>query len=183
MMNQIAIALGINRHQGFCSPYTDDVRQDDTIFGEVGEAPWFNWAISEVLKAWGLQKHTPKFFCADGYVILALLCNAAAKFIDDSFYDYKSMLIWKAINDHNSCWKDEGVVYFETSVGQISFHVFEDEDELLPAANGRQWLGGWMQDRCVEIAMAFLNGGADGEEEYIFSEWLDSVQRSRDLGG
>ncbi len=133
-------------------------------------------AAKELLRECGLQSHLPKFFCPDGIVVLALLCNAVAKFVDESYYDYKSSLIAEAICQHGNCWQDNGVVYFETSVGQISFHVFDDEDRFLSSANGRNWKGGWMQDKAISIAEAFLNGGECAILEYHYDKWLTEVQ-------
>jgi hypothetical protein len=110
--------------------------------------------------------------CADGLALVAHLCNAAAKFICSSFYEMKGELVEAAANAHPFAWHRDGVVYIETCVGQVSFHVFEDCDLDLIPERDTPWAGGWMQDRAREMALAFLNDELDPE----FERWIRKVQ-------
>lgn len=140
--------------------------------------------IKEVLRPWQLP-WSDKFLSADGLAVAALLCNALAKFYCPSFYDYKPDLIRAAAERHNHVWKERDewgdmVIYFETVVGQLSFHIFPEEDEdeffgLLPDSNGRTWAGGWMQDQARGLALAFLNED-DGYLEYQLERFLATAQ-------
>lgn len=124
--------------------------------------------IRTVLLAYGLP-YSSKFLSPDGLVIAALLCNAAAKSQEwgalqefPYFYDIKPFLVAQAAGKHLNVWyeREQEVVYFETSVGQISFHVFFGEGPdwtLLSEPNGRKWEPRYMQDNAEAIAKAFLN--------------------------
>lgn len=169
----------------FCSegcclahPFTED-RGFDTPLATI---------VNTVLDAWGLP-YDQKFYSPDGLVVISLLCNAAAKGQEygifpayPDFYDLKPVLIKAAAKRHTHVWKqddeDSLIVYFETCVGQISFHVFPEESDffnLLPNPNGREWRGGWMQDEAIGIALAFLGNG-DDELELDLRRFLATSQ-------
>ena len=129
-----------------------------------------------VLRAWGLQHHAPRFLSsADGLAIVAHLCNAAAKFICSSFYDLKPRLVEAAANAHPFAWQRDGVVYIETCVGQVSFHIFEDIDLSCVPTRATPWTGRWMQDNAYQMALAFL-----GVEDHTFDDWLAREQPSEE---
>lgn len=146
--------------------------------------------VNCVLDAWGLP-YSQKFLSPDGLVVIGLLCNAAAKDQEwgafrewcwPYFYDLKPEIVELAAKKHTHVWKeiDGGsyIVYFETCVGQISFHVFPEESdfwELLPDANGRQWAGGYMQDNARALALAFVNETND-YLEYECQRFLANAQ-------
>jgi len=126
----------------------------------------------KVLRAWGLQHHTSRFMsCADGLALIAHLCNAAAKFKSYDFYDLKPALVQAAAEAHPFSWHREGVVYIETCVGQVSFHVFGDVDLSCIPERATPWAGGWMQDKAYEMALAFIGG-----EDPRFETWLAQTQ-------
>lgn len=128
-------------------------------------------AAKEVLTAWGLQPHMARFLnCSDGLALLAHLCNAGAKLIDPMLYEHKPLLVQYAAETHPFAWHRDGIVYIETVVGQVSFHVFEDETEHL-SERETPWAGGWMQDFAEHMAHAFLFG-----EDYSFEKWLAYFQ-------
>ena len=101
-------------------------------------------AAAEVLAAWGLKPHLTAFLkSADGLALLAHLCNAAAKMIDSGYYQAKPLLVQFAAEAHPFAWHRDGIIYIETVVGQVSFHVFDGEEEHLPV-RPTPWAGGWM---------------------------------------
>ena len=140
-------------------------------------------AAQSVLRVWGLLPHTDRFLSsADGLAVLAHLCNAGAKFFDSSLYDDKPMLVHIAATNHPFSWYRDGVVYIESVVGQLSFHVFEDSggyDGLIERTReDGPWAGGWMQDGAFMIALAFL-GLLTEMEEVEFNQWLERNQPKR----
>lgn len=144
---------------------------------EYEDRKWCERRYSQILRHFGLQAYMPRFKSPTGAVIIALLCNAAAKWCDGSLYDYKSWFIRDALIQHENNWSDEGIVYFETPYGQISFHTFDEEDELAADANGREWAGGFMQSNAYDIAHQYLFDGDCEIEEYYYSGWLRSEEQ------
>lgn len=146
------------------------------------DAEEFKEGKKEVLRAWGLGEFIgdPRLETPDGKVLLAHLCNAVAKF-DPFFYGYKPGLIAAAAEVHPFCWKREGIIYFETCVGQVSFHVFGDEGSLL-SERETPWAGGWMQEGAYIMALAFL-GQLTKKEEMEFDRWLAEQQPATDQTG
>lgn len=131
-------------------------------------------AANQVLKAYGLQRELPRFLgCPDGFALLAHMCNAAAKFIDPDFYEIKGLLVQAAADAHPFAWHRAGIVYIETCVGQVSFHVFEDVDVSLLPVRQTPWAGGWMQDGAELMARAFLSEDLCHE----FEQWIQEQQR------
>jgi hypothetical protein len=113
----------------------------------------------KVLTHFDLQDHTDVFLAyPDGIAILANCCNAAAKWYDDTLYQYKPTLIKIAAPQHPECWAEQGIVYFETSVGQVSFHALYGEDKDLPPAQGRTWSELEYQMNAPLVAQAYLQG-------------------------
>ena len=114
-------------------------------------------AARAVLDAWGMPD-APEVFLADpsGTAILANLCNAGAKEIDDDLYEHKPTLIRHAVALGADAWADDGVVYIETPLAQVSFHVFDGEDVGLPEANGRVWDGLRLQCVAKELTLCYL---------------------------
>jgi hypothetical protein len=98
--------------------------------------------VKEILDVVGLKWATAKVIASpDGLPLVANLCNYLAKTVSETFYNFKEYLLFHAVESHNLYWYDEGILYFETLVGQVSFHVFSDEWEeiILPEAHGREW--------------------------------------------
>jgi hypothetical protein len=138
-------------------------------------------AVREVLSAWGLRHYASRFLsCTDGIALVAHLCNAGAKFIDDTLYDLKPLLVQYAAELHPFSWSRDGVVYIETVCGQVSFHIFEDEDMYLSTRCelSGPWAGGFMQDIARELAEEFLGIG-DDRDTYRFERTLSQVQPVR----
>jgi hypothetical protein len=130
----------------------------------------FDWATEnrrmakEVLEEWKLERHLDRFLQhADGRALLAHLCNAGAKQFDYDLYYYKPDLIRLAAEGNPRAWQHEGIVYIETRVGQVSFHVFEGEDDDLPPADGRVWCGKHNQWKAWSMALGWL---------YCWPRWL-----------
>jgi len=138
-------------------------------------------AVQEVLSAWGLRHYASRFLSsADGIALVAHLCNAGAKFVDDTLYDLKPLLVQYAAELHPFSWSRGGIVYIETVCGQVSFHIFEDEDMYLSVRCERSgpWAGGFMQDIALALAEEFLGIG-DDLDTYRFERTLSQVQPVR----
>jgi len=112
-----------------------------------------------VLAHWGLERLTDRMLSSlDGVAILANCCNAAAKMFNHCLYAYKPYLV-RQCAQHPDAWANDGIVYVETGIGaQVSFHVFEGEDDGLPEANGRQWSGMHLQDFSDSLAIMHVAG-------------------------
>jgi hypothetical protein len=133
--------------------------------------------LSRLCKDLGFHPvNSEKLRGSDGLVVAALACNAAAKFIDPEYYDYKPELIEKAIRESGCpCWYNDGVVYFDTVIGQLSFHVFDEDGDfetMLPSANGREWIPRWNQDFIIELLEVFFND-SDPFNEVWLERFLD----------
>jgi hypothetical protein len=82
----------------------------------------------------------------DAIPFVANLCNWLAKSRDEAWYELKPVLVDWLARYHPDSWAQPGIVYTETVLGiQVSFHVFEGEDETAiargNAAHGRSWTG------------------------------------------
>ena len=135
-------------------------------------------SAQRVLRTWGLQRYLPQFLAStDGLALLAHLCNAGAKFFDPSLYDDKPILVRYAAERHAFAWHRDGVVYIETCVGQVSFHVFGREGRHLTerSPDTGPWAGGWMQDMALEMAEEFL-GISYPVQTSRFDRMLNSAQ-------
>lgn len=112
----------------------------------------------EVLTWFDLESHVDRFLaCADGLALLANCCNCAAKWFDSDLYDYKPFLIRLAsMHPEADAWSEDGIVYLETGLGQVSFHAFYSEEQRLPEANGRTWSGLEYQMNAPLVAQAFI---------------------------
>lgn len=97
------------------------------------------------------------FETADGLALLANLVNLSAKIDDYSLYNIKEDIVNEAAAMHHHCWLAEGIMYFETCVGQVSFHVFGDYQE--PFDTGRSpkpWSGIETQFVAVDLIRDFM---------------------------
>lgn len=113
----------------------------------------------QVLDHWGLESLAERMVSSlDGIAILANCCNAAAKIFNPCLYGYKPYLV-KQCAAHPGTWQRDGIVYIETAIkAQVSFHVFEGEDDGLPEANGREWSGMHLQDFADSLAIMYIAG-------------------------
>ena len=145
--------LGIMLLDGEATPLIQEVPESSYVY--VGSE--LLAIAEEVLNWYGLNSYALDFIRSqDGLAVLANCCNAAAKDYDNDLYLHKPRLIVEASQNNPGAWANEGIVYIETPHGQMSFHVFEDEDDGLPAANGRTWSGIPLQPIAREVALAFL---------------------------
>ena len=125
----------------------------------------------EVLSAWDLP-HDPRFVTdATGSALLALLCNAKAKDVP-ALYAHKSHLILAALELVNDAWfkphtgygeyPTDTVVFIETAVGRMQFHVRRDDPVLALAIgslefNERGWNGVALQPIARQLALEWLS--------------------------
>jgi hypothetical protein len=78
------------------------------------------------------------------YPLIANLANYYAKTEDYGFYDAKDDLLSYLVRANPNVWSHgDGIVYIETPQGQVSFHVFNDSDEIAKEfgldPTGRVW--------------------------------------------
>ncbi|SRR6266702_3299606 len=117
----------------------------------------------EILAYFDLTDYVECFLeSPDGLAVLANCCNCAAKCYDCELYEHKPVLINLATAFHPECWQVDGIVYIETSVGQVSFHALYGEDAGLPEANGRVWSEVEMQFNAGLVALAFIESWSKG---------------------
>jgi hypothetical protein len=131
------------------------------ILGDLRSNNMLRKIAGEVLRLWKLEDHLDRFVDdPDGLALLANLCNFSAKCKGQGLYAYKPYLVRQAALTHPISWsdKDQGIVYIETILGQVSFHVFKDEDKGLPDARGRKWSKLDYQFTAPLVAAAFMHG-------------------------
>jgi hypothetical protein len=88
--------------------------------------PHLTEEIKEIFMINGVGAHYKMFL--DNIELLPLaanLLNSSAKKFDEKYYDYKHELLKYIITEHRYFWVDieEGVLFFETPYGQVSFHT------------------------------------------------------------
>lgn len=81
---------------------------------------------------------------ANALPLIANLANMYAKTIDYNLYDIKDfMLFYIAKNDKRAWSHGDGIVYVETDEGQVSFHVFNGQDDIANkyglSPEGKEW--------------------------------------------
>lgn len=114
--------------------------------------------IKRLLSIWHLPLDQGLLETGDGLALLANLANLSAKEFDEGFYAIKSTLIAHAQRMSNHCWSNDGIVYFETAVGQVSFHVFDEDMEVLnPMRHVEEWVGWATQAIAPELCFEFLD--------------------------
>jgi len=95
----------------------------------------------------------------EGLALIANLVNFSAKVINERYYDLKPQIVNEAAakSNHSFYDDDQGIVYIETAVGQVSFHMFEDEGEVFnPLRTVERWSGKETQFRAIELIEEFL---------------------------
>ena len=129
--------------------------------------------IKSLFRDYGLQRYYGFFINhVELLPLVANLMNWAAKTISYSYYDHKDSLLRYIIEHYPRSWvdKDEGVVFFETSYGQVSFHV--DDATILYAekmgisSEGREWDRSNTQQGALELIKMVI----DDIEEHYFSK-------------
>lgn len=113
-----------------------------------------------LLRIWNIPAE-PDFFHGDGWAVLANLANWSAKTIDEEWYDWKPLFVQRALDEALSAWIDgddwETIVYVETAVGQLSFHVFIEDgvrDSFMRSPRG--WSGEDNQPWAVACCWEFI---------------------------
>ena len=81
---------------------------------------------------------------AEALPLIANLANMYAKTIDFDLYDTKDhLLFYIAKNDKRAWSHGDGIIYVETDEGQVSFHVFNGQDDIANKyglnPEGREW--------------------------------------------
>jgi hypothetical protein len=97
---------------------------------------------------------------ADGFALLINLLNKVAKEIDPSYYYYKPILLNRLLKIHPHAWigkDDDGyqVVYAETSMGQVSFHFFENVKDY-SGRSEEKWSGKHNQEIADKLLKKYV---------------------------
>ena len=76
--------------------------------------------------------------------LIANIANMYAKTIDNTYYDNKDIITQFLAKNHPGAWSmGDGILYIETPQGQVSFHVFSDQDTIALKYGldpfGRKW--------------------------------------------
>lgn len=105
-----------------------------------------------------------------GAALLALLCNAAAKTFP-ALYAEKSLLLrhaialsgdwWATPHQYGDTYPADTVIYLETLVGRMAFHVKRSDPLLVDVlstapTSDRGWDGQSLQSRARELALVWL---------------------------
>ena len=115
--------------------------------------------IKIVLKNTPFEKHT-KFLQknTEAYPLIANLINYYAKSKDSSFYEYKPLILnYIAFNDERAWSRGDGILYVETPEGQVSFHVFENEDLISYARKETDETNKWTEINTQSFAVELLD--------------------------
>lgn len=116
-------------------------------------------ALTGLLNWWHFPTGTYATLAAtgEGLALLANLVNFSAKVVDEQYYDLKPAVINAAMVASNHCSLVDGIVYIETAVGQVSFHVFPEDEEIFdPRRTYDAWSYEETQFRAVELIESFL---------------------------
>lgn len=94
--------------------------------------------------------------------LIANFANLYAKTISGEYYDNKDVLTEYISVNYSNCWsRGDGILYAETEVGQVSFHVFDGQDEkaLINGLNPsfRVWDDNNAQSRAEELFQEYLD--------------------------
>ena len=110
-----------------------------------------------LLTFWGIPPDPVFLNTGDGLALMANLLNWSAKVVDPDLYYYKPGLIDEALGHCLLAGYDEkeAVVYIETAVGQVSFHVDSAEHEWLPT-RPLPWAGYGAQQSAAAMCKAYL---------------------------
>jgi hypothetical protein len=147
-----------------------------------------------------LNKHLNKFNKIKNYSeylkdnintlpFLANLINKYAKVLDNSFYSAKPMLVKQLATSHPETWAKGGIVYTETPLGQVSFHVFEGEDYLAEGLGLdnklREWSGEPNQMVADDMLIEYLTtvDGVRNEEFDIKEGRMTTAEFSKGVNG
>jgi len=117
-------------------------------------------SLSRLLSLAGLPPGSLEELLAsgEGVALLANLVNWQAKVDNEGWYDYKPALVDIAVRNAINTWVADGVAYVETPVGQVSFHIWEEDDHFDPMrSGGGEWSGEPTQEYAVELLREFLS--------------------------
>jgi hypothetical protein len=76
--------------------------------------------------------------------LIANLANMYSKTINYNLYDIKDLLLFYIAKNDKRAWSHgDGIIYVETDEGQVSFHVFNGQDDIANKyglnSEGREW--------------------------------------------
>lgn len=114
--------------------------------------------IKKLLGMYGFSI-SPELLKPDGIALIANLANFAAKTHDENFYNLKHTLCVWLINNHRKAYyvHKSNLLYVETQVGQVSFHIWPEEDEVKFSSDDYPWSGIETQFRAVSMLHAYLS--------------------------
>ena len=130
--------------------------------------------LDALLGYWKIQPD-PSLFSPDGVALIANLVNLTSKTDYDVYWLKDELCYWLTKNHSQAHYSaDEGCLYVDTLVGQVSFHLPSCE-HLMPLTGGEpRWSGIEVQFDAPELLKQFvsINRSRDSElAEYEFEDW------------
>ncbi len=119
----------------------------------------------------------------DSIPLIANLANMYAKVIDYNFYDAKDALLYYIAKNDDRAWSyGDGIVYVETDEGQVSFHVFEGQDEIANKygldPEGRDWTGEDIQFLAEDLLYEYIKKHFSNYEKEQKLEEIEELFKS-----
>lgn len=111
--------------------------------------------LNKLLAYWGIAPERDLFH-GEGIALLANLVNYSAKVLSYEWYDYKAELVQEALECTNHSWLNNGIAYIETCVGQVSFHVFPEDEIMDTGRQPKPWSQIETQFYAVELIQEYL---------------------------
>lgn len=148
-----------------------------------------NTIILKILRIIGKGYNYPLF--KDNIHLLPLIANCInflAKTEDYYYYEYKKILVKFLAKNYPLVWSKDGIVYCETAYGQISFHVFNKEDEKAKKYGinnkDRKFSGEHLQDQSLKLIDRAIQDSfyiqqqnlGEGKESKIPKKYYSSIK-------
>lgn len=114
--------------------------------------------LQSLLSRYGLPM-VEAMFHGEGIALLANFVNLMAKWDSEYWYTYKAWLVNRALTECTG-WidYDQAIVYLETSVGQVSFHMLDDIEAIEdPMRSVDVWEGPGSQGLAIELIQEYLD--------------------------
>jgi hypothetical protein len=112
-------------------------------------------ALKAVLSGWGSYPLS-ELYSPDGVALVCNLVNLHCKVTADVYWLKERMTTWLAVNHPRAVYvPQEGCLYVETPVGQVSFHLYYSPYER-PCTGGRAELRERSQENAPALLAQFL---------------------------
>ncbi len=117
--------------------------------------------VNSVLEHDDLKQYKDEFSNIEILPLIANRINMLAKVENESWYDYKSEIVAYIAKNHPNTWAKDGIVYSETPFGQVSWHVFENEEAIANeygiSNKDRTWSGKHIQFEADNLLNDFVD--------------------------